>query len=156
MSCDLVRKIGLPQAGAGALALLLAACAQPVQMTAVGPVPPGAARIWFYRDYEPSVSLNNATVTLNGAVAAQVSAFGGGSYRDVPPGHYHIAVESFGQDSNQTKDVDLGPGQEAFVKILDSTSWVEGGDVTEFQRDTFYVSLVSPQVARAQMTQSGR
>jgi hypothetical protein len=145
----------LPWMGACALVLTLGACARPPAgpsaAASVTPVPAGSARIWFYREYEPSVSLNIAQVALNGAPAAVVQPDGSVSYRDVPAGHYHITVESFGQDVNQTKDVDLGPGQEAFVKILAASDWESGGDTYQYRRDTFYVSLVPPQVARAEL-----
>ena len=63
---------------------------------------------------------------LNGAVVA-ISEPGGALYRDLPPGHYHITVDSDGVDSNQTRDVDLLPGQEAFAKIVSNDNWVEFG-----------------------------
>lgn len=111
----------------------------------------GAARIWFYRDYEPYVSRNYATVTLNGAPAVSLSPYDGYQYRDVPAGRYVIGVESFGQDVNQSKTVDLAPGQEAYAKILSNPSWVQGGTKGDFQRDTYYIALIPPQAARAQM-----
>jgi hypothetical protein len=57
-------------------------------------------------------------------------------------------------DVNQSKDIDLAPGQEAFVKIPALSSWESGGEQTAYQRDTFYVSLVSTQVARAELSRS--
>ena len=99
-------------------------------------MPGGPARIWFYRDYEPSVSCNLANVALNGAIAGSVRPDG-----NVAPGH----------DVNQAKDVDLAAGQEAVVKILALSSWESGGERATYQRDTFHVSLMLPQVARAEM-----
>jgi len=133
--------------------LALAACAAPQQMAAVpvGPIPPGQARIWFYRVYDPSLSRNTANVDLNGVRAASVPPGGGSVSVDVMPGAYHIAPESFGVDTNQTRDVRLTAGQEVFVKIIDDPSWISGGDITSFQRDTFYAWLVPPQTARAEM-----
>jgi hypothetical protein len=145
----------LQRAAGCALLLLLAGCVRPPTVpaasVAMSPVQAGAARIWFYRDYEPSVSLNLAAVSLNGALAGYVQPDGSAFYRDVPPGHYHVTVESVGKDVNQEKDVDLPPGQEAFVKILALSSWESDGDKTSYHRDTFYVSLVPPQVARAEL-----
>ena len=40
------------------------------------------------------------------------------SYRDVPPGPYHIAPESFGRDFNQDRNVDLAPREQLYVKIV--------------------------------------
>jgi len=143
------------QAAGCVLVLVLAGCAgAPAAPVAVSPAAAGAARIWFYRDYEPSVSINLANVALNGASVGYVQADGSPLYRDVPAGHYRVTVESAGTDVNQSKDVDLAPGQEAFVKILALSSWESGGEQATYQRDTFYVSLVSSQVARAEISHS--
>ena len=144
---------GLLRAAGCVLVLALAGCAGPTATpaAAIAAVPANAARFWFYRDYEPSVSLNDANVALNGAPAGVVLADGTAFYRDVPAGHYHITVESVGRDVNQDKEIDLTPGQQAFVKILALSSWESGGDETQYQRDTFYVSLVPPQVAQAEL-----
>jgi hypothetical protein len=133
--------------------LLLAACATPQRMAAVpaGPIPPGQARIWFYRVYDPSLSQNLANVDLNGARAATVAAAGPPVFVDVAPGVYHIAPESFGVDTNQTRNINLAAGQAVYVKILDDPTVVSGGDQTEFRRDTFYTWLVPPALARAEM-----
>lgn len=133
-----------------AAVVAVGAFAEPAAAQAVSPVATGTARIWFYRDYEPSVSLNVANVALNGAFAGSVQPDGSAFYRDVPAGHYHITAESFGTDVNQAKDIDLGPGQEAYVKVL-AGEWIGGGDLSSFRRDTFYVSLVPPQIARTEL-----
>ena len=67
-----------------------AASAEPasVNATTVPPVSMGDARIWIYRDYLPSESLNPATVSINGTVTGYAQAAGGVFYRDVPPGPY--------------------------------------------------------------------
>ncbi len=142
-------------AGVCAALLVLTGCAgAPPRVAAqatVSPAPAGGARGWFYRDYEPSVSLNVANVMLNGARAGSVQPDGSAFYRDVAPGHYRITVESVGVDVNQDKDIDLAPGQQAYVKIL-AGEWVSGGgEFSSFHRDTFYVSLVPPQVAHAEL-----
>jgi hypothetical protein len=74
----------------------------------------------------------------------------------VPGGRYHISVDSFASDANQSQDIDLAPGQEAFAKILASNSWGSSGSTRSFQRDTFYVSLVPPQTARAELQNPAR
>lgn len=141
-------------AAAVAAALLLAGGVPATEAAGPGVAPPapGAARIWFYRDYEPSVSLNMAPVALNGVTVGYVQPDGSAFYRDVAPGRYHITVASDGTDVNQDKNVDLAAGQEAFVKILAQGSWAESGDLSSYHRDTFYVSLVPPQVARAELS----
>jgi len=140
---------------AGSLAglLLMAGCAVPQQVAAVppGPIPPGQARIWFYRVYDPSLSRNIANVDLNGVRAVSVLPGDGPAHADVPPGPYHIAPETVGIDTNQTRDVTLAAGQEIYVKILDDPTWISSGDRTAYQRDTFYAWLIPPIVARAEM-----
>jgi hypothetical protein len=75
-------------------------------------------------------------------------------YRDVSPGHYHIAPQSYGQDFNQDKDVDLAPGQQVYCSVASLRSWEEGGDVAVFDRDTFYIRLMPPEVAQAAIVRS--
>src|SRR5690348_15663229 len=67
---------------------------------AAPPVPAGQARIWFYRTWLPSESLNLANIDVNGSYYGSV-ANGSAFYRDVPPGHYHIAPASYNRDFNQ-------------------------------------------------------
>jgi hypothetical protein len=49
----------------------MAACARnpPVGSVSVPPIPPGEARVWFYRVYLPSDTLNMTKVTMNGVYA---------------------------------------------------------------------------------------
>src|SRR5690348_7491106 len=119
MARDLAPRAGTWLQRASGLLLLAVACAAPA-MAQVGvtapPVSPGQARMWFYRALEPYGSLNLAGIDVNGTYIGAVPN-GGAFYRDVPPGHYHIAPQSFGRDFNQDKDVDLAAGQQLFVKI---------------------------------------
>jgi hypothetical protein len=150
----ILRSISRCAAGCAAVLLLagsLPATTAPAASAVLTPVPPGAARIWIYRDYEPYGSRNFAPVTLNGALTGYASPDGSAFYRDVAPGQYHIAAVSDGTDVNQDRLVNLAVGQEAFVKILSSVSWESGGDMQAYRRDTFYVSLVPPQVARTEL-----
>ena len=142
--------------GACVVAALLACGCQapggPQALSSAAPaVAPGTARIWIYRDYEPYVSRNIAPVSLNGSVAGYAPPDGSAFYRDVAPGRYHITAASSGQDVNQDRSVELGPGQQAFVKILTSDTWDSGGLGGSFRRDTYYVSLVPPQVAQGEL-----
>jgi hypothetical protein len=132
--------------------LLVAGCVPSPHMASVppGPLPPGQARVWFYRVYDPSLSRNTANVDLNGARAVSVQPGDGPAFVDVAPGRYHIAPESFGIDTNQTRDVNLAAGQTVYVKILDDPNIISSGDRTEFRRDTFYTWLVPATVARAE------
>src|SRR5215469_8595269 len=74
---------------ASGLLLIAASCTEPpaAQLpVAAPPVPAGQARIWFYRDWEPSESLNLANIDVNGSYFGSV-ANGGAFYRNVSPGH---------------------------------------------------------------------
>jgi hypothetical protein len=134
----------------------LAACARnpPVGSISVPPIPQGEARIWFYRVYLPSETLNMTKVTINGAYAGYAQ-LGGAFYRDVPPGSYHVEVASYGRDFDQSTNVALVAGQEAYVRIesLDSWSTIVGAGFVA-KRDTFYARLIFPSVARGEIAQS--
>jgi hypothetical protein len=117
----------------------------------VPPVPPGRARIWIYRDYEPSESLNMTAVSINGAVTGYAQPGGGVFYRDVLPGPYLVTVESYGRDTNQSAKFVLAAGQQAFIKIESLRAWSSVGDRQSIERDTFYARLIAPQLARAEM-----
>jgi hypothetical protein len=137
---------------AGILMLTAASCAEPpggaqVALTAP-PVPAGEARIWFYRNWLPSESLNLADIDVNGSYYGSVGN-GSAFYRDVPPGHYHIAPVSYNRDFNQDRDVDVVPGQQLYIKILSSQSW--DGACRNCVRDTFYAWLIPQEVARAEI-----
>jgi hypothetical protein len=119
--------------------------------TAIPPLPAGLARIWIYRDYLPSESLNMAVVKINGGITGYAQAAGGSFYRDVRPGQYLVTVESYGRDTNQSADLTLGAGQEAYVKIESLRSWSSSGERTSIERDTFYARPIAPPLARAEM-----
>jgi hypothetical protein len=59
----------------------IAACARnpPVGSVSVPPISPGEARVWFYRVYLPSDTLNMTKVTMNG-VYAGYAQLGGAFY----------------------------------------------------------------------------
>jgi hypothetical protein len=139
---------------AGAAFILLAAangCAAPVPPTAsvaIPPVPPGEARIWFYRDYEPYADRGRPSVALNGTYAG-IAELGGAFYRDVPPGRYLATVETYGIDFNQVANFDIASGQEAYVRIVSNPSWYQDGDRRTFQRPTYYAWLIPSDAAHA-------
>ena len=137
---------------ASGLLLIAAGCAEPPATAQVAvaapPVPAGQARIWFYRNWLPSESLNLANIDVNGSYYGSV-ANGSVFYRDVPPGHYHIAPVSYNRDFNQDRDVDVAPGQQLYIKILSSQSW--DGACRNCVRDTFYAWLIPQEVAQAEI-----
>jgi hypothetical protein len=132
---------------------------EPNGMAGPLPVPPGMARIWIYREYEPYDSLARPYVRLNGAIAG-ISEPGGAFYRDVPPGNYAVTVDSLGTDVNQFVTVSAAPGQQVFVKVLVSGSWDSGGGGggsgessggTGWEHPTFYTWQIVPQAAAAEI-----
>src|SRR6266567_3256566 len=102
----------LIRAGSITLYLGMASCSQPAATTSVAipPIPAGEARIWFYRDYEPYAGKGRPAIAANGAYVG-LAELGGAFYRNVPPGHYHVTVETNGVDFSQTADLNLAPGQ---------------------------------------------
>jgi hypothetical protein len=146
----------------GILSPIVAACAQlpPTASVAVPPIPSGEARVWFYRDGGPYDGVGTPYIRMNEAIVG-LSEPGGASYRDVPAGAYHITVDSYGKDFGQDKDVRLAAGQELYAKIVSLRNWVPGnggggneGSGGDFARDTFYVWLISPDTARAEVARS--
>jgi hypothetical protein len=135
-----------------ATAMLFAAagCAQlpPTSSVMIPPIPAGAARVWFYRDYEPHETLARPYVWLNQQIAG-ISEPGGAFYRDVAPAHYSIRVDSAGRDFNQIADAELAAGHEAYAKVVSLRSWLDDDDCTRWGGcDTFYVWLIRPEEAR--------
>src|SRR6266851_9585508 len=158
----IARRHPLRRAVAAALLLAAAACSQlpSTASIAVPPIPAGEARVWFYRAFNPYDSLGTPYIRLNDAIVA-MSEPGGASYRDVPAGPYHITVDSYGEDFNQSKDVRLAPGQELYVKIVSLREWITGGGGGDggggegsFGRDTFYVWLIPAEMARGDVARS--
>lgn len=143
-------------AAAVATALAISGCARAPLVTAITlpPISPGKARVWFYRVYLPSDTLNMTRVSMNGAYAGY-SQLGGAFYRDVPPGVYHIEVASYGRDFGQSTNVALVPGQVVYIQIELLRSWatMPGYGFTA-GRDTFYARLVFPDIARTEIGQS--
>jgi len=159
---------GLPRrARTGAAILLLAAtgCVQsppPTASVAIPPIPAGDARVWFYRPIDAYDSMATPYIRMNDAIVA-VSMPEGASYRDVPPGPYHITVDSYGKDFNQDKNVQLAAGQELYVKVVSLRAWVDttngsGGDGSggggDNGRNTFYVWLIPAETARSDVTRA--
>jgi hypothetical protein len=139
------------RAGFGLALFGLVSCAQlpPVAVVNLPPIPPGAARVWFYRAYDPTESKGRPYIYMNEAIIG-ISEQGYAFYRDVPVGRYHIEVESYGRDLYQFQDVALAAGQQEYIKILSLRSWVESG--RDFSRDTFYVAVISPELAQAELS----
>ena len=138
------------RSAAAGLLLAAASCAQlpPTSSVAIPSIPAGAARLWFYRDYEPYETLARPYVRLNEQIVG-ISEPGGAFYRDVAPAHYSIRVDSAGRDFNQVADAELAAGQEAYAKVVSLRSWLDDDNCILWSGcDTFYVWLIRPEEAR--------
>jgi len=141
-------------AAQGAFLLAMGGCAHPAATASVSipPTPAGEARIWFYRDNEPYAGKGLPAIAVNGGYVG-AAELGGAFYRNLPPGHYNITVETNGVDFSQTANLDVGPGQEAYVKIVSNPEWVTGGARTEYERATFYAWRIPNEIAQAHVAQ---
>jgi hypothetical protein len=147
---------GLLHAGVGPVLLAMVSCAPlpPTASVAVPPISAGESRVWFYRDWGPYDGRGTPYLRMNEAIVG-VSEPGGALYRDVMPGQYHVTVDSYGHDFNQSREVYLFPGQQAYFKIVSLRNWIAGGGRrTDFQRDTFYVWEMAPEVAQGDLARS--
>jgi hypothetical protein len=130
----------------GVLLLVLFGLGQPASgraAPAAAVPPPGMARIWIYRDYEPYASLARPYVRLNGQITG-ISEPGGAFYRDVRPGLYDVTVDSDGYDYDQFPRIGVVAGQQIFLKVYVDPFWYSGWN---WRRDTFYVREELPQAA---------
>jgi hypothetical protein len=136
----------------GALAaFLVGAPLLPARAAAVpGGPPPGYARIWLYRYYEPYVSVDRPYIRFNGRIVG-ISEAEGAFYRDVAPGEYQVTVDSEGRDVNQFATVDAVAGEQIYIEVQATRFWGcddYGGDhESEWCWPTFYTRLQRPQVA---------
>jgi hypothetical protein len=141
------------------LTLAIASCAPlpPTAAVTIPPVPAGAARVWFYRDGGPYVDgTGTPYLRMNGTIVG-LSQPEGALYRDVAPGQYHVTVDSYGKDFNQSRDVYLFPGQQVYFKIVSLRDWIQGGggrNSSGYERNTFYVWEIPPEVAQADVARS--
>jgi hypothetical protein len=133
---------------ATALLLVAANCTQfpPTSSATNPPIPAGEARLWVYRDGGPRETQMRPYLRLNGQIAG-ISEPNGAFYRDVAPGHYAVTVDSYlSTDFDQFADIDLAPGQEAYVMVLSQGHRVgseRGG------RENFYTRVIPAEAARA-------
>jgi hypothetical protein len=166
MSIDPAKMLRRARAGVAILLLSAAGCVQgppPTASVTIPPIPAGEARVWFYRPIDAYDSMATPYIRMNDAIVA-ISEPEGASYRDVPPGPYHITVDSYGKDFNQDKNVQLAAGQELYCKIVSLRAWVDttsggGGDgggvgAGDSGRNTFYVWLIPAETARADVARA--
>lgn len=140
---------------AASLLLVLAGCSQvpPTSSAVIPPIPAGGARIWIYRNDGPYDSQNRPYFRFNGQIAG-ISEPNGAFYRDVPPGHYTVSVDSYGVPyPNQFAQLDLGAGQQAFINVVSMRERVGGGgDSGLGLRAIFYAWLIPADAAQPEIS----
>ena len=141
--------------GAMTLLLLLAGCSQlpPTSSVMVAPVPAGESRIWLYRNEGTYESHETPYFRLNGQPVG-ISEPNAALYRDVPPGHYTVSVDSYGVPyPNQFANFDIHGGQEIFIKVVSMHERVGGGGDSGFGlRAIFYTWLIPADAARPEIS----
>jgi hypothetical protein len=143
----LLQRLGLVLAAL----VLLAAEASAAPAPAGAPVPPGTARVWFYRTFFPGDTQDMPAIAMNGQTVGYARP-GYSFYRDVPAGAYRVTVDSFGQDINQAKDFALAAGTEIYVAIQSDPQLISNKGA--YRRGTYYVWLEPLSVATLHVAQA--
>jgi hypothetical protein len=107
--------------------------------------PPGLARVWFVRQYQPSENLSTPMIYIDGAplVSSQPGTI---FYRDVAPGTHSFAVETCGTDVNQSQTLQLPPGSRTELEIQSLQSFTPPD--CPIGAGTFYVRPIAPHFLR--------
>ncbi len=116
---------------------------------AAGGVPPGKARVYFYRDAAYYDGLQWTTVSLNGE---SVGSSGPGTvfYRDIAPGSYRIEARSDKLYPAQVKTVAVAPGSTTYIKLEAQPYWGQSGWL--WTGNTFIVAVIDPAIAHLQIS----
>jgi hypothetical protein len=117
----------------------LCGCVQPQAVT-LPAIPAGDFRLCIYREYEPFETLARPYVRINGGIVG-ISDPGGAFHRDLPPGTYHVTVDTVGHDVNQFADVTAATGQTVYIQVESSRLWESDLNYTA---NTFYTRVISP------------
>lgn len=112
-------------------------------------VPPGKARLYFYRDAAYYDGLQWTTVSIDGD---SVGASGPGTvfYRDIAPGTYRIEARSDKLYPAQAKTVAVAAGSTTYIKVEAQPYWGQTGWL--WTGNTFIVAVIDPVIAHYQMS----
>jgi hypothetical protein len=117
------------------------------------PTDPTLARIYFFRDYDNTGTMQWTSIGLNGRKVGDI-AQGEYFYRDVIPGAYTVTVRSEGIHSNQFATVTALRGSTTFIQVFTSDFYA-AQPITSFCRSsgpaTFGDVVVPPDLAVARM-----
>jgi hypothetical protein len=160
MSPDPARRLRWMLRTGAAIFLLATANCAPLPLAgsvAMPQIGQGQARVWFYREPDIYESLQRPFARMNGNVVG-ISEPGGTFYRDVPPGHYHVSVDSYLPPFGSTRDLDLFPGQQVYFKVLPEADNCNGqgasGIVAVSECMDYYVWIMPPEVGQAAVARS--
>lgn len=109
--------------------LMLAGCA-PQSQTAASkaqdpPLQPGMARVWFFRQADPTggnVYASDPIIYANGAAVGGI-AQGTAFFHDFSSGKYRFTVQPFGTPTREHDTVQLVPGQQAYLQVQWEPNW---------------------------------
>lgn len=147
------RSLWLRAVSAAALTILAAGpcAAQPMaQLPGVAPIPPGQARVWFYRVFFPEDTGGMPPVSMNGTTVGYARA-GWSFYRDVPAGAYNVTVQTVGVEGSPSQNIVLAPGAQAYLAIQSDPTWM--ADRPGFREPTYYVDVEAPRIAAIHLSQ---
>ena len=138
-------------ASLGLFMLALADCSpRPTAATSQAQIPavrPSMARVWFFRQTDPTggdVSAGMPIVYANGAPVGDVPQ-GTAFFHDFPPGKYRFTVQPYGTPTREHDTLQLVPGTQSYVQVQWEANWeanrTGGGS-------SFTVLTSSPEVAQ--------
>lgn len=111
------------------------------------PLQSGMARVWFFRQADPTggnVYAGAPIIYANGAAVGDIPQ-GTAFFHDFTPGKYRFTVQPFGTPTREHDTVQLVSGQQAYLQIQWEPAWeanrVGGGS-------SFTVLSFSPEVAQ--------
>ena len=110
----------------GLVIVMLESCApQPTAAPSVPAVAPGMARVWFFRQMDPTggnVYAADPIVYANGAPVGEVKQ-GTAFFHDFPPGKYRFTVQPFGTPTREHDTLQLVPGAQSYIQIQWEPNW---------------------------------
>ncbi len=134
----------------GLCILVLGSCApQPTAATSQAQVPavgPGMARVWFFRQADPTggnVYAGSPIIYANGAPVGELPQ-GAVFFHDFPPGKYRFTVQSYGTPTPEHDTLQLVHGTDAYVQVQWEANWETG----HTGGASFSVQTSSPEVAQ--------
>ncbi len=117
------------------------------------PGSPTLARIYFFRDYDATGTMQWTSVSLNGKPVGTLGQ-GGFFYRDVAPGTYTITVRSEGIHSHQFATVTVPRGGTVFVQVYSIDFYAAQSITSPYSYNgpaTFADIVVEPLLAMARL-----